>query len=205
MAALLDVRFAKGGLIDGARIEALLAERGVTGPIERCSIPFAAVAADIESGAEVILRKGPIERAVRASIGLPGIFAPVEMDGQWLMDGGLVNPLPVSTCRSLGANVVIAVDVNSSRLWRGHTAAKPSILARRRGGRPTSIDALAKAVTILQVQLTLARLASEPAEHVLVPDLNDVGPFQFERAREAIAEGRACVQRSAQALRALVA
>lgn len=206
MARLLDVRIVRGGLIDGARIETLLAEHGIAGDIEGCALPFAAVAADIESGAEVWLRTGPVARAVRASIGLPGIFAPVQVGSQWLLDGGLVNPVPVSAARALGADIVIAVDVNSSRLWRSEPRLPRTVLERMRqwrASRPSYFEAMARAVTIMQVQITLARFASEPADIVLVPNLSDVGPFQFERAGAVIAEGRACVERSAQALRAL--
>ncbi len=206
MARLLDVRIARGGLIDGARIETLLAEHGIGGDIEECAVPFAAVATDIESGGEVWLRTGAIARAVRASIGLPGIFTPVQVGTQWLLDGGLVNPVPVSAARSLGADIVIAVDVNSSRLWRSEPREPRTMLERLRGwraNRPSYFEAMARAVTIMQVQITLARFASEPADIVLVPNLSGVGPFQFERAGAVIAEGRACVERSAQALRAL--
>ena len=211
VATLLDLRLTRGGLIDGARIETLLADRGIACDIERSPMPFAAVAADIESGAEVWLRSGPIQRAVRASIGLPGIFKPVQVDGQWLLDGGLVNPVPVSTCRALGADVVIAIDINSSRLWPTEAAPGPPtpwhsvmgrlLLARSRG--PASFVTMAKAVTIMQVQITKARLVHEPADVVLVPNLGNVGPFQFDRARAAIAAGRAAVERSREALAAL--
>ena len=211
MATLLDLRLTRGGLIDGGRIETLLADRGVFGDIERSPRPFAAVATDIESGAEVWLRSGPIQRAVRASIGLPGIFKPVHVDGQWLLDGGLVNPVPVSTCRALGADVVIAVDVNSSRLWPAEAVPPTRTpwhsvmtrLLRTRAKGPAYFVTMAKAVTIMQVQITKARLINEPADVVLVPKLGNVGPFQFDRARAAIAAGRAVVEQSRGALAAL--
>ena len=189
---MLDLRIARGGLIDGAKIRAFLDQLRCTGDIETLATPFAAVATDIENGGEVWLRSGPIGDAVRASIGLPGIFLPCAREGRWLLDGGLVNPVPVSLCRALCADVVIAVDVNSSRMIPA------------KAGMPSYFDALARSVTIMQVQITRARLASEPADILLVPELGDVGPFQFDRAYDSIAEGRACVARSRDALVALL-
>lgn len=110
--SLLDVRLSGGGLVDGARIVAMLNERGIAGPIEDYGKPFAAVATDLETGAEVRLREGQIQDAVRASISLPGIFSPAQIGDRLLVDGGLVNPVPVSVCRALGADVIIAVNLN---------------------------------------------------------------------------------------------
>ena len=116
--SMLDVRVSAGGLIEGARIEAFLAGLGVAGDIEQSPIPFAAVATDLPTGREIWLQKGPIGRAVRASIGIPGVFSPVRHDDSWLLDGGLVNPVPVSLCRALGADIIIAVDLNGDVLGR---------------------------------------------------------------------------------------
>ncbi len=118
MVGLMDVRLSGGGLIDGRNVVKFLQEAGVTGAIERCAQPFAAVATDLATGAEVWLRSGAIEDAVRASIALPGIFSPVQLEGRWLLDGGLVNPVPVSVCRALGADVIIAVNLNSGLVGR---------------------------------------------------------------------------------------
>ncbi|AOU98003.1 hypothetical protein BI364_08540 [Acidihalobacter yilgarnensis] len=117
MVSLLDVRF-NGGLIDGERLldalESLIPERDIMS----CGIPYGAVATDLTSGNEVWLRDGSILAAIRASIALPGLFSPTQLDGRWLVDGGLVNPVPVSLCRALGADLVIAVDLNSDLLRR---------------------------------------------------------------------------------------
>ena len=118
IARLLDVHLSGGGLVDGRRIVALLHELGIDMPIEDCAKPFAAVATDLETGREIWLREGPIDRAVRASISIPGIFSPSSIDDKWLVDGGLVNPVPVSTCRALGADVVIAVNLNDDIIMR---------------------------------------------------------------------------------------
>jgi len=108
----LDVRLSGGGLIDGKQIVKLLLRMKIDAKIEDCEKPFAAIATDLETGREIWLRNGSIDQAVRASISLPGIFSPARLDERWLVDGGLVNPVPVSACRALGADVVIAVNIN---------------------------------------------------------------------------------------------
>ncbi len=80
--------------------------------IEELPIPFAAVATDLETGERVVLKEGPLVEAIRASSSIPGLFVPVEHGGRFLADGGLVSPLPVDVARELGAEIVIAVDVN---------------------------------------------------------------------------------------------
>ena len=110
--SLLDVRLTGGGLINGEQIIALLHQLKISGKIEDCAKPFATIATDLETGREIWLREGPIDVAVRASISLPGIFSPLHHDDRWLVDGGLVNPVPVSACRALGADIVIAVNIN---------------------------------------------------------------------------------------------
>ena len=110
--SLLDVRLSGGGLISGKQIVGLLHRLNINTAIENCAKPFTAIATDLESGREIWLHEGPIDEAVRASISLPGIFSPAPREDRWLVDGGLVNPVPVSACRALGADIVIAVNLN---------------------------------------------------------------------------------------------
>src|SRR5215468_2965682 len=112
IARMLDVRLSGGGLIGGHDIVAFLRKLKISAPITSYSRPFAAIATDLETGREIWLREGPIEEAVRASISIPGILSPARHGHSWLVDGGLVNPVPVSICRALGADVVIAVNLN---------------------------------------------------------------------------------------------
>lgn len=108
--SMLDLRLS-GGLIGGKKVINRLAE-GMAGiNIEDLDTAFGAVATDMETGKEVWLREGHMLDAIRASIALPGIFSPARVNGRWLVDGGLVNPNPVSLCRALGADIVIAVDL----------------------------------------------------------------------------------------------
>ena len=109
----LDFRVSGGGLIGGDRLVGLLNDNLGELVVEELKTPFAAVAADLRTGHEIWLTKGRLVDAVRASFALPGLFRPHQVDGVWLVDGALVNPIPVSVCRALGAQMVIAVNLNA--------------------------------------------------------------------------------------------
>ena len=108
-----------GGLLKGEKIIEFWRENFVQESMEELGAPFGCVATDLQTGAEVWLRKGSIAEAVRASIALPGLFTPVTHEGRLLVDGGLVNPVPVSLARAMGADIVIAVDLNAD-IMRKH-------------------------------------------------------------------------------------
>jgi NTE family protein len=133
---LLDIRLSGGGLINGKQIVDLLQKLKIDFAIEKSAKPFAAIATDLQSGREIWLREGPINQAVRASIALPGIFSPAHIDGRWLVDGGLVNPVPVSACRALGADIVIAVDLNGDIMERRFKTEPAIPAAGRAAGMP---------------------------------------------------------------------
>lgn len=111
-ASFFDVVLPRSGLLDGAKVSELVRSHVHADGIETLPMAFAAVASDLTSGEEVVIRTGDIIEAVRASISVPGIFTPVRRNGQILVDGGLVNPVPVSAARAMGADIVIAVDLN---------------------------------------------------------------------------------------------
>jgi NTE family protein len=236
--SLLDIRLSGGGLIDGAAIVEFLRGLRVDGPIESYDKPFAAIATDLATGREVWLQSGPIHEAVRASIALPGILSPARHGDRWLVDGGLVNPVPVSACRALGAEIIIAVNLNGDLLGRRfvsdtggeskveHMEASTEFLGRMLGRIPSAIreqasliaprllqtepaspayfDVLANSINIMQDQITRSRLAGEPPHVTLLPELRDIGLLQFDRAQEAIAEGRASVEQALPVLRRYV-
>ncbi|MEM3486102.1 MAG: patatin-like phospholipase family protein, partial [Candidatus Methanomethyliaceae archaeon] len=104
--------FPRTGLSSGAGLRRYLREILGDVRIEELPIPFAAVATDLETGEAVVLRSGPLVEAIRASTAIPGVFQPVRWEGRLLVDGGMVEPLPVRVCRELGADIVIAVDTN---------------------------------------------------------------------------------------------
>jgi NTE family protein len=222
VAAMFDVRLSTGGLIEGRRIENLLDELGISGDIKSFATRYAAVATDLRTGREVWLQKGQIGRAVRASIAMPGIFSPSVRDGAdgWLIDGGLVNPVPVSVARALGADVVIAVDLNSELVGRRltkdsravATATEPAVgaeapqwlketvgpvlerMLQPGPDHPGYFEVLANSLNIMQDRITRARLAGDPPDVLLCPRLGEFSWLDFHRAGEAIAEGLACVR-----------
>jgi NTE family protein len=149
MLGVIDLTFRRGGLVTAEKaVERFLNERTDV-RIEELPRPFAAVATDLSTGQEVWLRDGPLLPAVLASTAMPGLFPTVPLDGRWLVDGALVNPVPVSLCRALGADVVIAVNLNSER----------SMMNRRPGTKPapppssTVADALPPAFSQLTGQI----------------------------------------------------
>jgi len=117
MLRYLDVKIG-GGFLGGARLMTLIHENIGDIAVETLGKPYAAVAAELPSGHEIWIREGLLVEAMRASFALPGIFPPVKIDGHWLVDGALVNPVPVSTCRALGARLVIAVNLNADVLGK---------------------------------------------------------------------------------------
>lgn len=110
--SFFDVVLPRSGLLDGAKVSALVRSHIHADGIETLPVAFAAVASDLISGKEVVIRTGDIIEAVRASISVPGIFTPVRRNGQLLVDGGLTNPVPTSVVRTMGADFIIAVDLN---------------------------------------------------------------------------------------------
>jgi NTE family protein len=114
----MDVQLFAGGFITGTSQKKLIRERLGDVLIENLKKPFAAVATNLNTGREMWFQKGSLLDAVHASVALPGLFSPVYMQEQWFVDGGLVNPVPVSVCRALGAEVVIAVNLNSDIVGR---------------------------------------------------------------------------------------
>jgi NTE family protein len=228
VATLLDLRLSTGGLIEGKRVESFLDSLGIAGAIETLSPSYAAVATDLASGREIWLQRGPIGHAVRASIGMPGVFAPTRRDDRWLIDGGLVNPVPVSVARALGADIVIAVDLNADLVGRrlGQsdvelTAATtaPAVPARApqwlldavspvlqrvfqaRLDYPSYFEVLANSLNIMQDRITRARLAGDPPDVLLSPRLGDFSWLDFHRVDEAIAEGAERVELAEAAIR----
>lgn len=175
---------------------------------------------------------------MRASIALPGLFSPIELDGKWLLDGGLVNPVPVFACRALGADIIIAVNLNGDLVGKhthdlqikkpqGETASTGlDVLDRLLKEVPSSIsnslrkiapdlllsgsktpgyfDVGASAINIMQDQITRSRLAGEPPHIMLSPQLRDLGILEFNRAEEAIAEGKKCVKRMMPTIREFI-
>ena len=212
----MDVSFSSG-LLKGERLMEFFRTDFVDRPIEALPIPFAAVATSLNSGTEVWLRKGSTLDAVRASIALPGLLTPVLHEGVVLVDGGLVNPVPVSLGRAMGADVVIAVDLNADRLGQristnveGKCPQTASIgwadklkenlgffmpaTSPEKPKLPSMLDVLASSINVMQVRITRSRMAGEPPDLIIAPKLANIGMLDFHLAKESIEEGRRAVE-----------
>ncbi len=205
-----DVGFG-GGLLKGQRFMSFVGRGFEDRPIEELPIPFAAVATSLENGAEVWLRKGSTLNAVRASLAMPGLFTPVSTDDGILVDGALVNPVPVSLARAMGAEVVIAVDLSYGIIGRSlvvrnadASGADASGWLRRSLGRlwpgsdeptpPSLLGVVMSSLDIMQVRITRSRMAGEPPDVIVAPRLAHVGLLDFDRADEAIREGERAME-----------
>jgi NTE family protein len=135
---LMDVTRGRGGFIAGTRLLKAFRSIQTDVRIEDLPKPFAAVATDFITGREMWLQHGSLVDAVRASMSLPGLLPPFKIGEQWLLDGGLVNPVPVSACRALGADVVLAVNLNGDLTTRNVPAAALGRAAARRQAKPRS-------------------------------------------------------------------
>jgi NTE family protein len=136
IAYFFDVVFPKSGLIDGKKVADFVRNHVQEKNIEELVIPFRAVSTDLATGREVVLNQGDIIEAVRASISVPGIFTPVKRDGAILVDGGMVNPIPVSVVREMGADFVIAVDLTHDIV--GEKGIKKTPVAKSTASAPNS-------------------------------------------------------------------
>ncbi len=208
---LLDVGL-NGGILKGDKLMAFFARHFVDRDFASLAVPFGCVATDLVNGREVWLREGSVAAAVRASIALPGLFAPVMQEGRLLVDGGLVNPVPVSLCRALGAEIVIAVDLGSDMV--GHALLRQTTEAERHepgwtrrlltslglGSRegnalPPVTSVLATSIHIMQTRIARSRLAGEPADVQISPRLAHLGLMDYHRGQDAMTEGHSAVKR----------
>jgi len=222
----LDVRLNGSGLIGGEKLAAQLeASIGKT-LIEELPLKFASVATEVRTGHEIWLTHGRVVDAMRASYALPGIFAPVLIGDRWLVDGALVNPVPVSVARAMGAEIVIAANLSSdffpqSTTIHAHGASAAAAQAAaeqpppKRGfgkffspertvkreffgsrGRPGISSVMVDAFNIMQDRITRARLAGDPPDLLITPRVGQIGWFDFHRADDLIGFGARAAERA---------
>lgn len=170
-------------LIAGRSVEKKLRQIIATEGFADLAVPFAAVATDLNTGEAVVMQDGDLISAVRASMSIPGVFSPIERDGRVLVDGQFVNPVPVSVCRALGADVVIAVDVNP---LEDPATAKPFKKLR-------ITDVLLKSFGILNYELTRRELAVNKPDVLIRPDVGKVVALDFRRVGPLVEIGRQAV------------
>ena len=228
----LDVSFSGAGLIGGGRLATRLEKALGQTVIEDLPVRFGSIATEVKTGHEIWLTRGLLVDALRASYALPGVFPPVHVAGRWLVDGALVNPVPVSAARALGARLVIAVNVNADQFNRGGTIAQfgaditeptpaDELSGRRNGwnaaerllkrhfiggrGRPGIPSVMIDAFNVMQDRITRSRLAGDPPDVTINPRLGQLGWSEFHRAPEAIAAGVEATERAIETVQEAVA
>jgi NTE family protein len=216
----LDFGVRGGGLINGGRLAATLRDHLGDMTIEMLDKPFVAIATDLVTGHEVWLRQGPLVEGLRASFSLPGVFAPTMIDHRWLIDGALVNPVPVSACRAIGAQMTIAVNLNADiigmatrpgssiptvagfdLLDQDHAVADQARKTpfvrrffRREPDHPSVFGVMFSSLNILQDRIARSRLAGDPPDIQLDPRIGHIGLAEFDRSAELIDAGAAAVE-----------
>jgi NTE family protein len=221
----LDLKIRSGGLISGSKLVDEIKRHIGDLQIEQMPKKFISVATDLVTGHEIWLEKGPLAESMRASFSLPGVFPPIRINGRWLVDGALVNPLPVTACRAMGADMVIAINLNADIIGKVRrpgsdipAAAGFDLLHliestkelegkikgldpftrrvfRRETEGPSLFGVMTASLNIMQDRLTRSRLAGDPPDVHIAPRLGHIGLLEFDRADEAIREGEAAVER----------
>jgi len=212
----LDFNLSGSALISGQKLVQRL-DRHIRGiSIETLPRRFVAIATELGSGHETWLSRGSLVDAMQASYAIPGIFKPVKVGRRWLFDGALVNPVPVSVCRAMGARYVIAVNLNTDLNGRDAVLVDPGLAAhaadaeealpeeegdaparsliRRQllgdgGGAPGISTVMVDAFNIVQDRIARSRLAGDPPDVMISPRLAGLGMLDFHRADELIQRG----------------
>jgi NTE family protein len=225
----LDIRLNGSGLIGGEKLAGQLETALGKTLIEDLPVKFASVATEVRTGHEIWLTHGRIVDAMRASYALPGIFSPVLIGDRWLVDGALVNPVPVSAARAMGAEIVIAANLSSDIFTHSTTiyahgaatdlgAATEPVSPKRRfgkffspertvkreffggGGRPGISSVMVDAFNIMQDRITRARLAGDPPDMLISPRVGQIGWFDFHRAADLIDFGARATERAIESI-----
>ncbi len=220
----LDFRVRSGGLIGGKRLLKLMTTHFSDIEVEDLPYPFISICTDLTTGHEVWVRSGKLVDVMRASFSLPAVFPPVFMQNRWLIDGALVNPVPVSACQALGSRMTIAVNPNGDIIGKatkpGDTIPKvagfdlldesednPDVknaksfsltrrIFRREESAPSMFGVMISSMNITQDRLARSRLAGDPPDVLISPRVGHIGLMEFDRAEELIDEGEAAVERA---------
>lgn len=214
----LDFKLRGSGLFGGKKLHDLMVKSFGNTDIDDLETPFMAIGCELMTGHEIWLQDGPLIDAVQASFALPGVFEPFCHQGRWLVDGALVNPIPVSACRALGAELVIAVNLSEDIYGRAR-AQREGLLGTGQYGvftdfmkpetftsNPLSKTLMRKLLThkkdapsifanmvaslnIVQNRLSRSRLAGDPPDIMITPKTGHIGLMEFHRSEELIEIG----------------
>lgn len=224
--SLMGIGIRRGGLASGQKVFDKLAKDLCAPTFEAMDKPFACVATDLYSGREVVFNSGDVGTSIQASCAIPALFSPIAYNERWLVDGAVVNPVPVNLCRQLGADFVIAVNLNadfrplqiaretakheetqeknehffkkSQDVVRQWFSPEPKDNAKH---APGILSVMSSSLEILQARVTRSRLAGEPPDILIEPTLTDVGLMEFHRCAELCETGEQVVKRLAEQIR----
>ncbi|MCK5040648.1 MAG: patatin-like phospholipase family protein, partial [Sphingomonadales bacterium] len=211
----LDFKLLGGGLFGGAKLTDLMIRSFGDKEIEDLETPFVAIACELMTGHEIWLREGNLINALQASFALPGVFEPVSVEGRWLVDGALVNPVPVSVCRAMGAELVISVNLaediygraraereglagtgdygvfteNEKNKMLGDKLPTKTVMRQllsHKKGAPSLFANMVASLNIVQNRLSRSRLAGDPPDISISPKCGHIGLMEFHRADELI-------------------
>ena len=218
----LDLTLPRSGLFAGETMLRFIRSYFGAREFSDLEIPFACVAADIETGEEVVLREGRVAEAIRASCGLPLIFAPIRLGGRYLVDGGLVNPVPTSIIADMGADVLIAVDLTmpvSERKTRTRPGGAPQAKAPLLQTpvdlsvlRDLAVPEMLKAPNMFKIffqmiytmEYEISQARTNPAHVVIHPDLKGFSWTEMHRGREFVRAGEAIAEEYVPQIKALL-
>lgn len=217
---LMDFSWQRGGLLRGERVFSHVRQLIGEKTLEQSLKPFGVVATNLSTGRELWLTEGELHQAVRASCSMPGLLPPVSYNGYWLVDGAVVNPVPVSLTRALGADIVIAVDLQhdahlmqqdllsvtpqsseeaaaaEALSWGKKIRQRISGLRQRRMGQtPGAMEIMSTSIQVLENRLKRNRMAGDPPDVLIQPFCPQISTLDFHRADEAIAAGWAAVEK----------
>jgi len=186
-ADIIDLTIPDNGFIKGEKLEEFINTAVKNTPLEKMRIPFFAIAADLQTGQEVVFGKGNTGTAVRASCSIPGIFRPVKIEGRMYVDGGVVSPVAVDAARRMGADVVIAVDISFAV---GETHPE------------TTIDTMLQSVSIMYSKLSAQQL--QRADVVIRPKVGYIASGDFAKRHEAVLEGEKAALEALPAIQSII-
>ncbi len=219
----LDIVTKSSGLFGGKKLEKLMLKyiNGIT--IEELDRPFAAVTTELATGHEIWIQNGSLAKGIEASYALPGVFPPVRHENRWLIDGALVNPVPVSACRAMGARLVIAVSLNYDAFGKSNIQSTDEFADMdftptddnnsKRVNRPMSAQrvlmrqvfgtgqkspgigtVMLGSLNIIMDRLSRSRMAGDPADVLIAPRIGHISLLEFDRAEELIQLGEESVE-----------
>ena len=218
----LDFKIRGGGLFGADKLTKIMEDSFGNKNFNELKTPFIAIGCDLMTGHEIWMKEGKMVHAIQASFALPGVFEPVDYQGKWLVDGALVNPVPVSVCRALGADLVIAINLSEdvygkaraeregvestgtygvfSDLALNPVETKSSLskkimrqLLGHKRGAPSLFANMVASLNIVQNRLSRSRLAGDPPDIHIAPKCGHIGLMEFHRAEEMIEIGHKAI------------